>query len=671
MCYGTKEAFDVSTYEPLYASVNRIVKILLESDYETAINYKSVIAKRDDTTSKAKNLFNGIQTNYNSCLNVAEMENRGLSPLYEVRDEIRKLLPVADLNSNLTIAGSEPISCSSLSGSPPTPPSSTAVATDSKATNATIGAVLLYMSQIEVVNTVGLSLHVRQNPFAPGQNVVALSPLAPDVYLSNLPQGKAEARTVGKDIGDLLWDLFSDDQQRDEIDFVTLGHAVVYFQAQIGRIIDSRSKTDNQTQTLMTLKDMASLAPFLGIDAVIRELVPAVAHNDKFLVDSPSTVASISRFISTTPAAVIQAYLLYQMIKSFQDFVWVPILDEKTTGSQRRTTCFNNALETGPSKLLGQMFLMAAVPQESRDKGVNILNQIKRQFVDSLKTRDWISADVKTRIEQKVSQMKHEFGTSPKYDGLDKITTLYSDLTLTNDYLKNQLAYRKWDTKQHFSQAGKPLNISHETVPTGAGAFYELVANTISVDGLFLRHPVASKDYPDVFNFGGLGRVLGHELGHGFGTGGIYFDANGRYGKWWDNKTIGEFNKRAQCFVDQYNAYSLPTPEGQKNVNGLQTVEENIADATGINLAFDAWKTARKPHDKKIQGLDHFTPEQQFFIASMVVLCTTNRREKNLKDIMFAHHAPSAARIQGSLENSRAFREAFNCPKKTPRCELW
>ncbi|RCI13547.1 hypothetical protein L249_5591 [Ophiocordyceps polyrhachis-furcata BCC 54312] len=655
-CSGTRENFDDGESEIVQQSVNNIVRQLIESDYETAISHKTLLAKRDAAPHEAKDLFTAIQANYNSCLNVTQLRSQGLSPLHDMRDKIMELFPVPDLNSNLTMTGPEPMSCPSAAS-----PASTAPT----ASNATLSRVLLYLTQIQVVPSFGLAVAVSDNPLEPERTVVTLGPIPSDDYNSDLPSD--EAATVGEQVGDILNELLAD---RKETDFASLGHAVVHFQSQIRKIIDSHGIPDNVLPKMMTLDEVAVLAPPLGLDGVIRALVPASVQNDTVAVEFPPVVASISQFISNTPVAVIQAYLLYQMVESFRDFAWV---DDETGDSPRWITCVKQALSTGPSHLLNHMFAMAAVPQESRDVGENIWAAIKQQFLRSLKGRGWVSDQVKRDVQQKLANMGHTFVSSPEFDSLDKVTAEYNDLELTSDYLKNQLAYRRWDTQKHFGQAGKPPNRRDAASPTRAGASYYPIINSIFINGPFLRHPSASRDYPDVFNFGGLGNVLGHELTHGFDDSGRKYDQNGRHADWWDNNTVAEFEKRAECFVRQYDAFSLPTSDNgqRKQVNGTKTLTENIADAGGINLAFDAWKATNRRNTMKLPGLDRFTIEKQFFIASMVPLCTTNRGESNLKALLFDNHTPDPARIRGLAENSRGFRAAFNCPVKEPTCELW
>ncbi len=172
-----------------------------------------------------------------------------------------------------------------------------------------------------------------------------------------------------------------------------------------------------------------------------------------------------------------------------------------------------------------------------------------------------------------------------------------------------------------------------------------------------------------------MGSLCGHELTHGFDTGGRLYDATGNFTNWWDNRTIEAFDNRTSCFVDQYSKFSIAGPNNTKfNVDGYQTLGENIADSGGVAVSYGAWQkvqAAQVVPDLGLPGLKHFSNEQLFFIQWAQTWCSVEPPGGSPDQLLSDVHAPGFARILGPLANSRGFREAFNCPVKEPTCELW
>lgn len=134
-----------------------------------------------------------------------------------------------------------------------------------------------------------------------------------------------------------------------------------------------------------------------------------------------------------------------------------------------------------------------------------------------------------------------------------------------------------------------------------------------------------------------------------FDSTGRHYDQTGNYTDWWDDKTVDEFEKRAQCFIDQYSNFTVPGPEPDSeplHVNGRLTLGENIADAGGLTASYHAWKKrdAASP-DPNLPGLGNFTKEQLFFVSYANWWCSKTTREAAVRAIYSDPHAPKPARI--------------------------
>lgn len=179
-------------------------------------------------------------------------------------------------------------------------------------------------------------------------------------------------------------------------------------------------------------------------------------------------------------------------------------------------------------------------------------------------------------------------------------------------------------------------------------------------------------DYDDAMNYGGLGSIVGHELTHGFDHDGKNYDEQGNLHVWWTDEERKEFDARAVKLVEQYNRYQVLNT----SVNGNLTLDENISDLGGIELAYHAFsKTKQAKEGIPIDGL---TPRQRFFIAFGRVWRTKRTEERQLTDLKMEPHAPGMFRINGPLSNMHSFYETFNVKKENAmyrneqdRVQMW
>ncbi|KAG0364241.1 hypothetical protein BGX24_004722 [Mortierella sp. AD032] len=214
--------------------------------------------------------------------------------------------------------------------------------------------------------------------------------------------------------------------------------------------------------------------------------------------------------------------------------------------------------------------------------------------------------------------------------------------------------------------------------------FYDLTANQIVFPAGILQRPFFHVESPDYVNYGGFGVVAGHEVTHGFDNMGHRFDSVGRLDNWWTNATEKAFNEKAQCLIDQYGNFTVKGPDGKDhNVDGQLTLSENIADNGGLKQSYRAWQTRLKadPSGKKFKnyqlpGLEKYTRKQLFFISYGRLWCSKERPEYLMQLIRTDIHSPSQWRINGAVQNSPEFSQAFKCPAGSPmnpakKCQVW
>ncbi|RZF40847.1 hypothetical protein LSTR_LSTR003357 [Laodelphax striatellus] len=219
------------------------------------------------------------------------------------------------------------------------------------------------------------------------------------------------------------------------------------------------------------------------------------------------------------------------------------------------------------------------------------------------------------------------------------------------------------DTNPKYSWVSDPIEVN---------AYYSRNLNAISIPAGILQIPFYFLGL-EALNYGAIGSILGHEVTHGFDVEGKDFDASGKKVTWWSDHMLVEYNKRTECFINQYNNYTL----GANNVNGTHTLAENIADNGGVREALRAYRIFmnRRGPEKSIPGFQNFTHEQLLFLSFAHVWCQTTTPESDILTLTDVH-SPSKYRVLGSLVNLPEFSEVWGCKPKSPmnpvsKCILW
>jgi endothelin-converting enzyme len=255
------------------------------------------------------------------------------------------------------------------------------------------------------------------------------------------------------------------------------------------------------------------------------------------------------------------------------------------------------------------------------------------------------------------------------------LESYYEKLEVTPDsYFNNTMKTRVFDVAMLWDTLGKPVDKDQWGMTASTvNAYYNPPGSEIVFPAGILQPPVFDVNTPEYLSYGAFASVAGHELSHAFDSTGRHYDETGNFTDWWTEKTVAEFEKRAQCFVDQYANFTITGPNGEKvHINGRLTLGENIADSGGINAAFVAWKKrAKAKPNANVPGLEYFTQEQLFYVNYANWWCGATTPQQALNWVYTDPHSPKDARILGTMANSRGFRESFKCKDKKPTCELW
>lgn len=278
----------------------------------------------------------------------------------------------------------------------------------------------------------------------------------------------------------------------------------------------------------------------------------------------------------------------------------------------------------------------------------------------------WMDDPTRTRAKAKLATFTKKIGypdTWRSYDAL-KIDR--------EPYLGNLWRAQAFEAKRHRDRIGQPVDRSEwGMTPPTINAQYSPDFNDITFPAGILQTPFFGREQPRPMNFGAIGVVMGHEVTHGFDDEGRKFDADGSRRDWWTAASGTEFEKRAQCVVDQFNGYA---PFDDKHVDGQLTLGENIADLGGVKIALVAFKNARaaSPPTERYA----YSDEQLFFYGFAHSWCANVREERQRTLLAVDPHSPARYRVNGPLSNTAEFAAAFKCSAgskmvRAQRCDIW
>lgn len=303
-------------------------------------------------------------------------------------------------------------------------------------------------------------------------------------------------------------------------------------------------------------------------------------------------------------------------------------------------------------ELIGQVYVKDYLPKGSKEKLLEIGNNIRDVYADHIKKLDWMSEETKKKALYKLSKIVMKVGYPDKWKDMSSVSIN------RNTYCANVMAVNIWSYNDMVKKFGKPVDRTEWGMfPQTYNAYYNPSNNEICVPACNILVPGFEGRMPDDAILYGIigGSTFGHEITHGFDDQGSQYDDKGNLKDWWTAEDKAKFNQKTKAIVAQFNKFE---PLKGKFVNGDATQGENIADLGGVVMGFEAFKkTAQYKNKEKISG---FTPEQRYFLAYGYAWMVQAKDEYIARQIMSDVHSPAQFRINGPLMNIPEFYKAFN-----------
>ncbi len=306
-------------------------------------------------------------------------------------------------------------------------------------------------------------------------------------------------------------------------------------------------------------------------------------------------------------------------------------------------------VDAGLGELVGKVYVEKHFPPEAKARMDVLVANLVKAYQDSVKALDWMSEETKAEALDKLSKFEPKIGYPKNFRAYEGVTIA------RDDYFGNLMRIREADVERDISRHGGPVDRDEWGMnPQTVNAYYTPVLNQIVFPAAILQPPFFDLAADEAINYGAIGAVIGHEIGHGVDDQGSKFDGDGNIRNWWTDADRAEFEARTDALVGQYDSY-YPFPD--LHVNGTFTLGENIGDLGGISIALKAYQASLQGQEAPVIG--GFSGTQRVFIGFARVWRSKIRDEALRTQIATDPHSPGVYRANGSVRNVPEWYSAF------------
>jgi predicted metalloendopeptidase len=379
-----------------------------------------------------------------------------------------------------------------------------------------------------------------------------------------------------------------------------------------------------------------------------------------FIVAQPSFFKRFAELVESEPIESWRAWLAARYVTASAPFLSDDFADARfgffgtlLTGQEEAIPRWKRGVSLVSGYLgesLGRLYVDKHFPASSKARVERMVDNLISAYRRAILRIDWLSEATRDEALLKLSTMTSKIGFPARWRS-------YRGLEIRrDDLLGNIERAKKFETGYRARWVGRASGPGGWLMPPQTvNAYYSPVTHEIVFPAAILQPPFFNPDADDAVNYGAIGAVIGHEIGHSLDDRGRHFDGNGRIRDWWTPEDSAEYKARTQELVDQFNAYS---PMDGVKVNGSLTLGENFGDLGGLVIAYRAWQLSLRGRPSPV--LDGYTGEQRFFMGWAQIWRGKQREEYLRQFVLNNPHAPSVYRTNGPVSNMPEFFRAFD-----------
>lgn len=435
--------------------------------------------------------------------------------------------------------------------------------------------------------------------------------------------------------------------------------AVMALETELARVqwnlIDSQDAL--KTYNPMTLPTLARRAPGLDWAAYFR--AAAIPKIDRLSVQQPSYATALGRLVQRTPLATWQLYQRVRLLDASASVLPQPwreaqfaLRGKALRGQEQEKPRWQQAtaaIDVALGEAVGQVYVARHFPPEAKQRMQELVANLFTAYGQSIDKLSWMTPATKRRARDKLGKYVVKIGYPDVWRD-------YAALEVRDgDAYGNLVRAGRFEHERLARQVGLPVDRNEwYMTPQTVNAYYNPSVNEIVFPAAILDVPFFDMNADDAVNYGATGATIGHEISHGFDDQGSQYDGDGKLQNWWTRADRKAFDALGARLAKQFDAYE-PVP-GHK-VNGRLTLGENIADLSGLEIAYKAWRLSLKGKESPV--IDGLTGEQRFFMGWSISWREKMRDARLIEQLISDPHAPADTRANGTVVNLDAFHETF------------
>ena len=397
-------------------------------------------------------------------------------------------------------------------------------------------------------------------------------------------------------------------------------------------------------------------------------------------VSNPDFFKAVNGQIASTSVDDWKTYLRWRTLDTYAPALPQAFVDEDfsfngayLSGQKEIEARWKRCVQSTDRNLgmaLGQLYVDKTFGAEGKERTLKMVQAIETAMHQDIGQLTWMSDTTKQKAYEKLNAIVNNIGYPDKWRNYSTV------VVKRDDYIGNYTRAREFEVQRQRNKISKPTDKKDwGMTPPTVNAYYRGSMNDINFPAGILQPPFYANNIDDAVNYGAIGVVIGHELTHGFDDQGRKYDADGNLKDWWTPEDAKAFEQRASCIADEYSGFvAVKDDKGEVHLNGRLTLGENTADNGGVTIAYLALTDLLAAAPAK--PIDGYTPQQRFFISYGQIWCQNVTDQEARRLAIIDPHSPGRWRVNGVVQNSAGFAEAFGCKSGQPMvrenaCRVW
>ena len=422
------------------------------------------------------------------------------------------------------------------------------------------------------------------------------------------------------------------------------------------------SRDIQKLYNLRTLEGLQEITPELDWTAYLGAMGAPASAFTEVVVGQPDAVAGLAKLLVEDELDAWKAWLAWSIVRGSASLLTQELsranfdfYGTALTGATEQRDRWRRGVsfvEGSMGEAVGRLYVERHFDEDAKAAMDGLVEHLIEAYRESIEQLDWMSPETKVRALEKLDRFTPKIGYPVKWRDYSAITVDSGDL------VGNSRQVAEYEFNRELGKVGKPIDRDEWFMtPQTVNAYYNPGFNEIVFPAAILQPPFFDKQVDAAANFGAIGAVIGHEIGHGFDDQGSRYDGDGKLTDWWTEADREAFEQRTSALIGQYNALSPEGADGQ-TVNGELTIGENIGDLGGLAIAWRAYLRSLDGAEPPV--IDGLTGAERFFLSWAQAWQQKSRPAETVRLLTIDPHSPNEFRCNQIVANLDAFHEAYD-----------